>query len=263
MINILLFFLGLFLTKKESDGGTKADRKNGVSTGNVLAISGLLIAGYWLVTNALSKYRQDSTLANAASSIPTQQAMQIRDAFEPWGAFLGWAPGTDEDALFAVAPLITDWPAVQTAYFNLYKENLVQRLQSELGSDFVKFSQLLGTRSTGGTGTGSTTGSGTTTGSTGSTGTGQTPNPYTVPGLPDIKGKTVYVLSKKTVYHTSPVRRTFNAGATLGKALGWKKVNGNTHVVYEYSYFGSTGTFPFIGWVTEIHDVYAYTVGLK
>jgi hypothetical protein len=95
----------------------------------LLAVAG--VAGVWFLTNAL-RNAASSDQAEQIGDINTQQAMSIYAALND-GAF-GW--GEDEEALYAIAKQVKDWPKVVKAYSNLYKgANVATDLTSVLSAD--------------------------------------------------------------------------------------------------------------------------------
>lgn len=101
-----------------------------------------------LVFNALfRKSAQAEALNNAPTDNNSQLAIQLRQALNPSGA--GWlmgSDGTDEDALFSLAPQLRGgiFQAVAQRYELLYRSNLTTDLQNELSApDLQKFWALV------------------------------------------------------------------------------------------------------------------------
>ncbi|MBO0934600.1 hypothetical protein [Fibrella aquatilis] len=259
MWNIIFIILGFFLTRKDKKKGNGDDADSGGGGGGGISSStwdkivlGVFFAVLYVVLKKSSDAsKREQALQDAPSNPYVQQAIAVRQACNSSGN--DWMinyDGTDEDALFALAPQIgkSGWSGVQEAYQQLYAEPLTERLTKELGNaDFQKFLLLLNAQSGGSSG-----------GSSGGplTPTVLNPDPYQVPGRPSITGKIVKVLRGKTVYHTNVnPKRVFAGGTSLGAAKGWKIYNGKLVVVYEYSPPGLFST-------PEIHYADPYTVYL-
>lgn len=107
----------------------------------------LVIVLIYVIRRELRRQIQDKEYGQLASNPVAQLAYRIRQACNPWGEFGGISAidfdGTDEQALYLIATEIQDWTGVQDSYFNLYGERLVNRLESELGNDFVQFLNLI------------------------------------------------------------------------------------------------------------------------
>jgi hypothetical protein len=115
-------------------GGSKFIAQNGK-----LILAG--VAG-WYLLNQYKKQQEKQTSDQLGTDPNVNAAVALQNAFTPWGSFFGG--GTDEAAIMAIAPTITDWAACQTAYKNLYGGNLTERLQDELSAeDLQKFLTLL------------------------------------------------------------------------------------------------------------------------
>lgn len=99
----------------------------------------LLIGGTIVGVGYLSKKMGQQNASNdLIDDVNVQLATRIRNALTP-----NWLKGgTDEAALFAVAPLISDFNKVSAAYAKLYGRNLTQDLDAELDpSELQQFLQ--------------------------------------------------------------------------------------------------------------------------
>lgn len=107
----------------------------------------LVVVVIYIIRRELRKQIQEKAYDSLGSDANAQLAYRIRQACNPWGEFGGMSAididGTDEQSLYMVATEIGDWQAVQNAYFNMYNESLIKRLENELGEDFVKFLNLI------------------------------------------------------------------------------------------------------------------------
>lgn len=108
-------------------------------------VIGSLTLGYFVGKRIFKKLRERKTSLLADKSPEVRQAMSLRSAMNPSGAsWLMWGDGTKEDVIWQVAQQITDLDAVALAYRNLYSDELIKNLQSELGSnDFNTFLQAV------------------------------------------------------------------------------------------------------------------------
>jgi hypothetical protein len=108
-------------------------------------VIGSLTLGYFVGKRIFRKLRERKTSLLADKSPEVRQAMSLRSAMNPSGAsWLMWGDGTKEDVIWQVAQQITDLDAVALAYRNLYSNELVKDLQSELGTnDFNAFLQAV------------------------------------------------------------------------------------------------------------------------
>lgn len=110
-----------------------------------LVIAGGLYLGYRLTSKALLLWRERQTSALADERAEVRQAMGLRSAMNPSGiSWLMWSDGTNEDAISQIASQIQDLDFVATSYRNLYGEDLLKDLQSELStSQFNAFLQAV------------------------------------------------------------------------------------------------------------------------
>lgn len=108
-------------------------------------VIGSLTLGYFVGKRIFKKLRERKTSLLADKSPEVRQAMSLRSAMNPSGAsWLMWGDGTKEDVIWQVAQQITDLDAVALAYRNLYSDELIKNLQSELGTnDFNAFLQAV------------------------------------------------------------------------------------------------------------------------
>ena len=101
-----------------------------------VVVIGSLTLGYFVGKRIFRKLRERKTSLLADKSPEVRQAMSLRSAMNPSGAsWLMWGDGTKEDVIWQVAQQITDLDAVALAYRNLYSDELIKNLQSELGTD--------------------------------------------------------------------------------------------------------------------------------
>jgi hypothetical protein len=110
-----------------------------------LVIAGGLYLGYRLTNKALLLWRERQTSALADERAEVRQAMGLRSAMNPSGiSWLMWSDGTNENAISQVASQIQDLDFVATSYRNLYGDDLLKDLQSELStSQFNAFLQTV------------------------------------------------------------------------------------------------------------------------
>ena len=107
--------------------------------GVVVGIGGFLL--YKLGKKIIADMNKKSTESQADDSPEVQQAMAMRSAINPSGvSWLKSMDGTNTTAIFDTAKQIKKLDAVSTAYRNLYSDDLLMDLQSELStSDYQKF----------------------------------------------------------------------------------------------------------------------------
>lgn len=112
-------------------------------------IIGSLTLGYFVGKRIFEKYRARKTAMLVDQSPEVRQAMSLRSGMNPSGvAWLMWGDGTKEDAILQVAQQIQDLDAVAIAYRNLYGNELIKDLQSELSAkDFNAFLQSISSNS--------------------------------------------------------------------------------------------------------------------
>lgn len=80
-------------------------------------------------------FRARNTSALADERPEVRQAMGLRSAMNPSGiSWLMWSDGTNEDAIAQIAAQIQDLDTVARAYRNLYSDDLLKDLQSELST---------------------------------------------------------------------------------------------------------------------------------
>jgi hypothetical protein len=110
-----------------------------------LVIAGGLYLGYRLTNKAILLWRERQTSALADERAEVRQAMGLRSAMNPSGiSWLMWSDGTNENAISQVASQIQDLDFVATSYRNLYGDDLLKDLQSELStSQFNAFLQTV------------------------------------------------------------------------------------------------------------------------
>jgi hypothetical protein len=100
-----------------------------------LLIAGGLYVGYRITSKAIKSKRERQTSALADERAEVRQAMGLRSAMNPSGiSWLMWSDGTNEDAIAQIASQIQDLDTVATAYRNLYSDDLLKDLQSELST---------------------------------------------------------------------------------------------------------------------------------
>ena len=110
-----------------------------------VAIAGGVLLGLHFGRKAYQNWKQRSTTANLDQSPAVRQAMGLRSAMNTSGtSWLMWSDGTNEKAIQQIATQITDLNQVALAYRNLYRDELVADLQSELNTkDFNAFMQTV------------------------------------------------------------------------------------------------------------------------
>ena len=100
-----------------------------------LLITGGLYLGYRITRKTFKGFRARNTSALADERADVRQAMGLRSAMNPSGiSWLMWSDGTNEDAIAQIAAQIQDLDTVATAYRNLYSDDLLKDLQSELST---------------------------------------------------------------------------------------------------------------------------------
>lgn len=121
---------------KEPKQTTVVNRNNGI--GKAITILGFTLGGVFGYRWWLNKKNATDEAGKLQDDVFTQQASAIKNAID--GA------GTDEDTLFSIAPLITDWRKVLEAYSRLTTgRNLENDLSAELdAAEYKKFMDLLG-----------------------------------------------------------------------------------------------------------------------
>lgn len=109
-------------------------------------INGLLVVGgiyltYRLGKNLIAGINKNDAQSKADDSPDVRQAMALRSAMNPSG--ISWMMSmdtTNTSAIIDTARTITNLDSVSKAYKNLYQNNLLDDLQSELStSDYQKF----------------------------------------------------------------------------------------------------------------------------
>lgn len=110
-----------------------------------LLIAGGLYVGYRITSKAIKSWRERQTSALADERAEVRQAMGLRSAMNPSGiSWLMWSDGTNENAISQIASQIQDLDFVATSYRNLYGDDLLKDLQSELStSQFNAFLQTV------------------------------------------------------------------------------------------------------------------------
>lgn len=110
-----------------------------------LIIAGGLYLGYRVTSKAIKNRREKTTSALADKSPEVRQAMGLRSAMNPSGiSWLMWSDGTNESAISQIASQIQNLDSVIVAYRNLYQDELMKDLQSELNTeDFNAFLQAV------------------------------------------------------------------------------------------------------------------------
>ncbi len=105
----------------------------------------LLVGGIYFGKKAWDKYQHEKALREYANSPEAQQAVALYTAMNPSGSsFLSFGDGTNEEALYAAAQQIKDFPKVQEIYKKVYGINLVDDLQKELTpEELVKFNTII------------------------------------------------------------------------------------------------------------------------
>lgn len=120
----------------------QAPAQSGPSFTGIVTLLGLTLGGYALYTynSVKNKDEKEDKVAKEeaekiVSSIPAQQASQFRKFIGSW-----YEPSNDKEIL-GLALKVKDWPAVLTAYSNLYSgENLEADLRKSLSdSEYTQF----------------------------------------------------------------------------------------------------------------------------
>ena len=114
----------------------------------VLVIGGIYLT-YRLGKNIITSLNKSDAQNKADDSPEVRQAMALRSAMNPSG--ISWMMSFDTTITSTVmdsAKTITNLDNVQTAYKNLYQDNLLDDLQSELtSSDYQKFLTIISANS--------------------------------------------------------------------------------------------------------------------
>jgi hypothetical protein len=114
----------------------------------VLVIGGIYLT-YRLGKNIIASMNKSDAQNKADDSPDVRQAMALRSAMNPSG--ISWMMSFDTTNTATVmdsAKIITNLDNVQTAYKNLYQDNLLDDLQSELtASDYQKFLTIISSNS--------------------------------------------------------------------------------------------------------------------
>ncbi|MEI6882531.1 MAG: hypothetical protein WCK82_14525, partial [Bacteroidota bacterium] len=127
------------------------DRVIQVASGNGEKIAkGILLVGGIYITYRVGKkiiaeLNKDAAQNAADDSPEVRQAIALRSAVNPSGvSFLKSLDTTNLSLVFDTAKTITNLDAVIKAYKNLYTDNLLDDLQSDLsGEEFQKFLNLV------------------------------------------------------------------------------------------------------------------------
>jgi hypothetical protein len=114
----------------------------------VLVIGGIYLT-YRLGKNIITSINKSDAQNKADDSPEVRQAMALRSAMNPSG--ISWMMSfdtTNTSTVMDSAKTITNLDNVQTAYKNLYQDNLLDDLQSELtSSDYQKFLTIISANS--------------------------------------------------------------------------------------------------------------------
>lgn len=114
----------------------------------VLVIGGIYLT-YRLGKNIITSLNKSDAQNKADDSPEVRQAMALRSAMNPSG--ISWMMSfdtTNTSTVMDSAKTITNLDNVQTAYKNLYQDNLLDDLQSELtSSDYQKFLTIISANS--------------------------------------------------------------------------------------------------------------------
>lgn len=114
----------------------------------VLVIGGIYLT-YRLGKNIITSLNKSDAQNKADDSPEVRQAMALRSAMNPSG--ISWMMSfdtTNTNTVMDSAKTITNLDNVQTAYKNLYQDNLLDDLQSELtSSDYQKFLTIISANS--------------------------------------------------------------------------------------------------------------------
>lgn len=100
---------------------------------------------YKLGKGIIANIKKNQTQSNVGENLETQQATILRTAMNPSG--ISWMKSfdtTDNDTILATATQIKDLNAVVKSYKNLYQDDLLTDLQSELSTeDYKKFLSIV------------------------------------------------------------------------------------------------------------------------
>ena len=124
------------------------DKNQSKIINGVLVIGGIYLT-YRLGKNIIASMNKSDAQNKADDSPDVRQAMALRSAMNPSG--ISWMMSFDTTNTATVmdsAKIITNLDNVQTAYKNLYQDNLLDDLQSELtASDYQKFLTIISSNS--------------------------------------------------------------------------------------------------------------------
>jgi hypothetical protein len=124
------------------------DKNQSKIINGVLVIGGIYLT-YRLGKNIIASLNKSDAQNKADDSPDVRQAMALRSAMNPSG--VSWMMSFDTTNTATVmdsAKIITNLDNVQTAYKNLYQDNLLDDLQSELtASDYQKFLTIISSNS--------------------------------------------------------------------------------------------------------------------
>ncbi len=125
-----------------------ADNNQSKIINGVLVIGGIYLT-YRLGKNIITSLNKSDAQNKADDSPEVRQAMALRSAMNPSG--ISWMMSfdtTNTNTVMDSAKTITNLDNVQTAYKNLYQDNLLDDLQSELtSSDYQKFLTIISANS--------------------------------------------------------------------------------------------------------------------
>ena len=124
------------------------DKNQSKIINGVLVIGGIYLT-YRLGKNIIASMNKSDAQNKADDSPDVRQAMALRSAMNPSG--VSWMMSFDTTNTATVmdsAKIITNLDNVQTAYKNLYQDNLLDDLQSELtATDYQKFLTIVSSNS--------------------------------------------------------------------------------------------------------------------
>ncbi len=124
------------------------DKNQSKIINGVLVIGGIYLT-YRLGKNIIASINKSDAQNKADDSPDVRQAMALRSAMNPSG--ISWMMSFDTTNAATVmdsAKIITNLDNVQTAYKNLYQDNLLDDLQSELtANDYQKFLTIISSNS--------------------------------------------------------------------------------------------------------------------
>jgi hypothetical protein len=124
------------------------DKNQSKIINGVLVIGGIYLT-YRLGKNIIASLNKSDAQNKADDSPDVRQAMALRSAMNPSG--VSWMMSFDTTNTATVmdsAKIITNLDNVQTAYKNLYQDNLLDDLQSELtANDYQKFLTIISSNS--------------------------------------------------------------------------------------------------------------------